>query len=201
MLLIHAAIRKILLLLISVIFISLTASAGTFADGLYAKMQTSKGVIVLRLFYKRAPLTVSNFVGLAEGSKEWKDPVTGKARKTRYYDGLSFHRVIKDFMIQGGDPTGTGTGGPGYEIKDEFTESDLDKNNRGTLSMANAGPNTGGSQFFINLVDNNFLDGRHPVFGKVTKGIDIVDKIANVQTGAGDKPLEDVKIITASIIE
>ncbi len=120
LLLILTAIRKTLLLLISVLFFSLTASAGTLADGLYAKMQTSKGEIVLRLFYKRAPLTVSNFVGLAEGSKEWKDPVNGKARKTRYYDGLSFHRVIKDFMIQGGDPLGTGTGGPGYTFQDEF---------------------------------------------------------------------------------
>ena len=117
---IPTAIRKTTLLLITVLFISVTASAGNLADSLYAKMQTSKGEIVLRLFYKRAPLTVSNFVGLAEGSKEWKDPVTGKARKTRYYDGLSFHRVIKDFMIQGGDPLGTGNGGPGYTFQDEF---------------------------------------------------------------------------------
>ena len=123
MLLLQAAISKILLLLITVLFISLTASAGTLADGLYAKMQTSKGEIVLRLFYKRAPLTVSNFVGLAEGSKEWKDPVNGKARKTRYYDGLSFHRVIKDFMIQGGDPLGTGTGGPGLHFRMSFIRS------------------------------------------------------------------------------
>ena len=138
MLLLQAAISKILLLLITVLFISLTASAGTLADGLYAKMQTLKGEIVLRLFYKRAPLTVSNFVGLAEGSKEWKDPVNGKARKTRYYDGLSFHRVIKDFMIQGGDPLGTGTGGPGYTFQDEF-HPELKHSKSGILSMANAG--------------------------------------------------------------
>ncbi len=103
-------------------------------------------------------------------------------------------------MIQGGDPTGTGMGGPGYKIKDEFTETEIDANNRGTISMANAGPNTGGSQFFINLVDNNFLDGRHPVFGKVVEGMNVVDAIAKVQTDSSDRPLEEVKIIKASII-
>ncbi len=116
-----------------------------------------------------------------------------------FYDGVIFHRVMKGFMIQGGDPKGTGTGGPGYTIKDEFT--DHNKNNRGTISMANAGPNTGGSQFFINLVNNNFLDTKHPVFGKVIEGMDIVDKIANVKTGSGDKPIEEVKIIKAEMIE
>tara|TARA_Y100000310_G_scaffold147939_1_gene147197 strand:- start:4202 stop:4786 length:585 start_codon:yes stop_codon:yes gene_type:complete len=158
---------------------------GIMGENTKVLLETNQGEIEIEL-YQQMPITSGNFEKLV---------------KEGFYNGVIFHRIIKDFMIQGGDPTGTGTGGPGYEIKDEFTESDLDKNNRGTLSMANAGPNTGGSQFFINLVDNNFLDGRHPVFGKVTKGIDIVDKIANVQTGAGDKPLEDVKIITASIIE
>ena len=103
-------------------------------------------------------------------------------------------------MIQGGDPTGTGMGGPGYTIKDEFTHADGNKNNRGTISMANAGPNTGGSQFFINLVDNNFLDTRHSVFGKVTKGMDVVDKMAKVETDRNDKPIQDVKIIKATIV-
>jgi peptidylprolyl isomerase len=103
-------------------------------------------------------------------------------------------------MIQGGDPTGTGRGGPGYKIQDEFTQTDLDKNNRGTISMANAGPDTGGSQFFINLVDNNFLDGKHPVFGRVIEGIDVVDEIAKVEKNAQDKPLEDVVIIKATIV-
>jgi len=115
-----------------------------------------------------------------------------------FYDGVIFHRIIDGFMIQGGDPTGTGTGGPGYVIEDEFTSNN--KNNRGTIAMANAGPNTGGSQFFINLIDNNFLDSKHPVFGSVIESMDVVDKIEKVQTGPGDKPVEDVKIIKASLI-
>ena len=121
--------------------------------------------------------------------------------KEGFYDGVIFHRIIEGFMIQGGDPQGTGTGGPGYKIKDEFTHAGGNKNDKYTLSMANAGPNTGGSQFFINLVDNNFLDGKHPTFGKVIEGMDVVDKIAKVQTDAGDRPLEEVKIIKAEIIQ
>ena len=117
-----------------------------------------------------------------------------------FYDGIIFHRVIDGFMIQGGDPQGTGIGGPGYTIKDEFTDNDLDKNNRGTISMANSGPDTGGSQFFINIVDNNFLDGKHSVFGKVIRGMDVVDEISKVEKDANDKPLEEVKIIKARII-
>ena len=202
MLLIQAAIRKILLLLISVLFISLTASAGTLADGLYAKMQTSKGEIVLRLFYKRAPLTVSNFVGLAEGSKEWKDPVTGKARKTRYYDGLSFHRVIKDFMIQGGDPLGTGTGGPGYTFQDEF-HPELKHSKAGILSMANAGADTNGSQFFITHVPTPHLDNKHSVFGEVVEGMkvvndivkgDLINTVTIIRKGGSAKSFDSVSI-------
>ena len=112
---------------------------------------------------------------------------------------MIFHRVIDGFMIQGGDPTGMGMGGPGYKINDEFTKTSLDQNNRGTISMANAGPNTGGSQFFINLVNNNFLDGKHPVFGKVIDGIEVVDKIARVETDQNDRPLEEVRITKAFI--
>jgi len=156
--------------------ISTTNWAGTHPDGLYAHMQTSKGEIVLQLFFQRVPLTVSNFVGLAEGSKEWKDPVTGKTKKTRYFDGLIFHRVIKGFMIQGGDPLGNGTGGPGYTFPDEF-HPDLKHNKPGILSMANAGANTNGSQFFITHVPTAHLDNRHSVFGEVVEGMNVVNAI------------------------
>jgi len=203
MLLIHASIRKTLFFLITVLFFSLTASAGTLADGLYAKMQTSKGEIVLRLFYKRAPLTVSNFVGLAEGSREWKDPVTGKARKTRYFDGLSFHRVIKDFMIQGGDPMGTGTGGPGYTFQDEF-HPELKHSKAGILSMANAGADTNGSQFFITHVPTPHLDNKHSVFGEVVEGMKVVNEIVKgdlintvkiIRKGESAKSFDSVSIL------
>ena len=170
------AISRRLFLLITGIFFSVTASAGPNSNGLYAKMQTSKGEIVLRLFYKRAPMTVANFVGLTEGLKEWKDPVTGKAKKTRYYDGLSFHRVINDFMIQGGDPLGTGTGGPGYTFQDEF-HPELKHSKAGILSMANAGANTNGSQFFITHVPTPHLDNKHSVFGEVVEGMKVVNAI------------------------
>lgn len=148
-------------------------------------LQTNQGNITIEL-YKEMPITAGNFEKLV---------------KEGFYDGVIFHRVIENFMIQGGDPTGTGRGGPGYKIQDEFTGTKLDENNRGTISMANAGPNTGGSQFFINLVDNNYLDGRHPVFGKVIKGMEVVDKIAKVETGFQDKPIEEIRIIKAKIIE
>jgi len=146
------------------------------------KLSTNLGDIVIELD-KNMPITVGNFKKLvSEG----------------FYNGVIFHRVIEGFMIQGGDPEGTGRGGPGYTIEDEFTDNN--KNNRGTISMANAGPNTGGSQFFINLVDNNFLDSKHPVFGKITKGMDVLDKIGSVEIGPMDKPLEDVKILKAELI-
>ncbi len=144
-------------------------------------LNTSMGNVILELF-DDMPVTAGNFKKLVERG---------------FYDGTVFHRIIDGFMIQGGDPTGTGRGGPGYAIKDEFT--DHNRNNRGTVAMANAGPNTGGSQFFINLVDNNYLDKAHPVFGKVTEGMDVVDKIGKVKTDATDRPVEEVKIITAKI--
>ena len=160
----------------AVFLFSNTVWAGTHPDGLYAQMHTSKGVIVLRLFFQRVPLTVSNFVGLAEGSKEWKDPATGKTKKTRYFDGLIFHRVIKGFMIQGGDPLGYGPGGLGYTFPDEF-HPDLKHNKPGILSMANAGANTNGSQFFITHVPTVHLDNRHSVFGEVVQGMNVVNAI------------------------
>ena len=145
-------------------------------------LETSMGNITLQL-YSDMPITVGNF-----------ETLVGKG----FYDGTVFHRVIDGFMIQGGDPEGTGMGGPGYSIKDEFT--DHNKNDRGTIAMANSGPNTGGSQFFINLVDNNYLDTMHPAFGKVIAGMDVVDAIGKVKTDASDRPLTEVKIIHAGII-
>lgn len=153
-------------------------------DNKKAKLETNIGDIIIEL-YSDMPITSGNFEKLV---------------REGFYDGVIFHRVIDGFMIQGGDPQGTGTGGPGYTIKDEFTHEGGNKNNRGTISMANAGPNTGGSQFFINLVDNNFLDDKHPAFGKVVEGMDVVDQIGKVQKDSGDRPLKEVKIIKASIV-
>ena len=149
------------------------------------RLETNQGNIVIKL-YSDMPITAGNFEKLvSEG----------------FYDGVIFHRIIDGFMIQGGDPSGTGSGGPGYNITDEFTHAGGNKNNRGTISMANAGPNTGGSQFFINLVNNNFLDGKHPAFGEIDEeGMKVVDAIAKVETDGNDRPLEDVVIVKASII-
>jgi len=149
-----------------------------------AILKTNKGDITIELFEKEMPITAGNFRKLVEKG---------------FYDGVIFHRIIPDFMIQGGDPTGTGMGGPGYSIKDEFTKNN--RNDRGTISMANAGPNTGGSQFFINLVNNNYLDKKHPVFGKVVSGMEIVDTISKVKTNSQDRPVMDIVIEKAIIKE
>lgn len=151
-------------------------------DSKMVLLQTTNGDIIIELA-DDMPVTTGNFEKLVMAG---------------FYDGIIFHRVIPGFMIQGGDPTGTGTGGPGYNIDDEFTNSN--KNNRGTISMANAGPNTGGSQFFINLVNNNFLDDKHPVFGKVTKGLDVVDAIGSAQTDQFDRPIDEIRIIKAVMV-
>lgn len=150
------------------------------------ELKTNFGDILINL-YKDMPITTGNFVGLV---------------KKGVYDNTISHRVIPDFMIQAGDPTGTGFGDPNIpNIKDEFTHASGNKNNRGTISMANAGPNTGSSQFFINLVDNNYLNRQHPVFGKIIKGMEVCDEIAKVSTDENDKPLEEVKILKAEVME
>ena len=158
--------------------------------GTYAKFETTEGTFTVRLFDKEAPNTVANFVGLAEGTKEWRDPATGEKKKTPYYDGVTFHRVIEGFMIQGGDRLGTGTGGPGFTFGDEFHKS-LRHTKAGILSMANAGPNTNGSQFFITLDPTPHLDNRHSVFGEVVEGMDVVKRIGSVPTRQ-DRPLKPV---------
>ncbi|HUL74450.1 MAG TPA: peptidylprolyl isomerase [Vicinamibacterales bacterium] len=157
----------------------------------YALFETSLGNFTVELFDAKAPKTVANFVGLAEGTKEWKHPKTGEKKKAPYYDGLIFHRVIKGFVIQGGDPLGQGSGGPGYQFEDEF-HPDLRHDRAGVLSMANAGPNTNGSQFFITLGPTPHLDRRHSVFGAVVKGLDVVEKIGATATGAQDRPVTPV---------
>ncbi|MEH6680865.1 MAG: peptidylprolyl isomerase [Sediminicola sp.] len=169
-------------------------------DGIFANIQTNKGDIILKLESGATPLTVANFVSLAEGNNPF---VSDSLKGQKYYDGTIFHRVIKDFMIQGGDPTGTGRGNPGYKFKDEFNDS-LTHNKAGILSMANSGPATNGSQFFITHKETPLLDGRHTVFGQVVEGLDVVDSIANVKTSSDpmlkDRPVEDVVINKMEII-
>ena len=172
-------------LAVSILVLAVAAGSAFAAgddSGTKVLLKTSMGDITIQL-NDDMPITTGNFQKLVEQG---------------FYNGVIFHRVIDGFMIQGGDPEGTGMGGPGYEIADEFT--DHNRNDRGTIAMANSGPNTGGSQFFINLVDNSFLDDKHPAFGKVIAGMDVVDAIAKVQKDANDRPLTDVKIIEAKII-
>ena len=179
-LIIYSAI--ILLAVVAIILITTLSNKDKMTQ---VKLETNHGDITINL-YSDMPITTKNFENLVKQGK---------------YDGVIFHRIINGFMIQGGDPTGTGFGDPSIpNIQDEFTHAGGNKNTQYTISMANAGPNTGSSQFFINLENNNFLDTKHPAFGIVVDGIDVVNKIAQVQTGANDRPLEDIKIIKASII-
>ena len=169
------------------------------AGKVYAHFTTNLGKFTVELFEKDAPKTVANFVGLAEGTKEWTDPKTGAKVKKPFYNGLIFHRVIADFMIQGGDPLGTGTGDPGYKFADEFGSGrKMDK--AGVLAMANAGPNTNGSQFFITLKETNYLNGKHTVFGEVTEGMDTIRKIGETKTSKpGDRPVVPVVMQSVTI--
>ncbi|WP_254536336.1 peptidylprolyl isomerase [Halomarina litorea] len=167
-------------------------------DNPTAVLHTNHGDITVELFAERAPRTVENFLGLATGSQEWEDPETGETRTDPLYDDVLFHRVIEGFMIQGGDPTGTGRGGPGYQFDDEFHD-DLGHDGPGVLSMANSGPNTNGSQFFITLGAQPHLDGRHSVFGEVTDGMDVVEEIGNVETDGNDRPTEDVVLESVTV--
>ncbi|MDJ1431330.1 peptidylprolyl isomerase [Halostagnicola sp. A-GB9-2] len=164
-----------------------------------ATLHTNRGDIDVELYDDRAPRTVDNFVGLATGGKTWTDPESGEEVEGEpLYDDVAFHRIIEDFMIQGGDPTETGRGGPGYQFDDEFHD-DLRHDDAGILSMANSGPDTNGSQFFITLGAQPHLDDRHAVFGKVTDGMDVVNEIGDVDTNANDQPNEDVVLESVSV--
>ena len=166
----------------------------------FATLKTNHGDIKIELFPNHAPKTVKNFIGLSDGSKEWTDLKTGKKTTTPLYNGTIFHRVIAGFMIQGGDPLGTGTGGPGYKFADEF-HPELTFNRPYLLAMANAGPNTNGSQFFITVAETSWLNRKHSIFGEVKdeKSQAVVDAIATVKTGGADRPVEAVKISSISL--
>ena len=168
--------------------------------GVYATFDTSEGTIVCRLFEAEAPITVKNFVELAEGSREWTHPHTRAKSKTPLYNGTIFHRVIPDFMVQGGDPAGTGMGGPGYQFQDETKGSPHKFDKPGKLAMANSGPGTNGSQFFITVAATPWLTGNHTIFGEVVEGQDVADKITKLPRNRQDKPDKDV-VLNAVTIE
>jgi peptidyl-prolyl cis-trans isomerase A (cyclophilin A) len=165
---------------------------------MHATFNTSEGTFKVRLYDDKAPKTVANFVGLAEGSKEWTDPKSRQQAKRPFYDGLIFHRVIDGFMLQSGCPLGNGMGGPGYTFADEFGPG-LKHDRPGILSMANAGPNTNGSQFFVTLAATPWLDNKHAIFGEVVEGMDVVQKIGKTRTGAQDRPVKDIVINSVKI--
>jgi peptidyl-prolyl cis-trans isomerase A (cyclophilin A) len=167
--------------------------------GTYAVFETTEGNIVCKLFEKDAPKTVQNFVELAEGKRDWKDSVSGKKGPGPLYNGTIFHRVIPDFMIQGGDPSGSGMGGPGYKFEDETKGSPHKFDKSGKLAMANAGPNTNGSQIFITVAPTPWLTGNHTIFGEVVEGQDIVEKISKVARNRQDRPNKDVVVNAVKI--
>src|SRR5216683_7865584 len=171
----------------------------SMTNSLTATLRTNRGTVLVRLFPDHAPKTVRNFVDLAEGNREWTDPTTRRTGAAKLYDGTIFHRVIPRFMIQGGDPLGTGTGGPGYKFGDEI-HPDLRFDRPYLLAMANAGPGTNGSQFFITTAPTPHLNGRHTIFGEVISGGDVVDSISNVPTGRNDRPVDDV-VLESVVIE
>jgi peptidyl-prolyl cis-trans isomerase A (cyclophilin A) len=164
----------------------------------YATLETSKGPIRVRLFPDTAPKTVENFIGLATGTRPWRNPATGAQEQGPLYEGTIFHRVIPNFMIQGGDPLGTGRGGPGYQFEDEVAgPRRFDR--PGYLAMANAGPGTNGSQFFITQVPTPWLDGKHTIFGEVVEGMEVVEAMARVDTDASDRPVEELRLERVTI--
>lgn len=191
--------RKTTILFLCSILLSLTACNEEYpdlGDGLYAEFQTNKGTFVAELYHEATPMTVASFVSLAEGESEMAEE---QYRGQKFYNGLKFHRVIEDFMIQGGDPQGTGAGGPGYKFPNEIVDT-LRHGSKGILSMANSGPDTNGSQFFITLKETPWLDGMHTVFGEVVQGQEVVDQIGSVETGEGDRPVEDIVMEEVNII-
>ena len=167
--------------------------------GTYAIFNTTEGKITVRLFPDVAPITVANFIELAEGKREWTHPVTGVKSSNKLYDGTVFHRVMPSFMIQGGDPEGTGMGGPGYRFADETKGSAHHFKNPGKLAMANSGPNTNGSQFFITTTDTSWLTGKHTIFGEVVEGYDIAEKISKVSRDGSDRPKTPVVLESVTI--
>ena len=166
-----------------------------------ATFTTNQGSFKVALMPEHAPITVANFVDLATGKREWRDPRDQTRKTERLYDGTIFHRVIPNFMIQGGDPLGEGTGGPGYRFEDEVPPAGPSFDRPGLLAMANSGPNTNGSQFFVTVAATPWLTGKHTIFGEVTEGMDVVTRISEVPTGAGDKPLEDVVLERVEVDE
>jgi peptidylprolyl isomerase len=188
-----------LILLVSLLFFA--CSTAMKEDGIYAVIKTSMGDMICKLFYDKAPVTVSNYILLAEGKMEYTDYKTNKKIKDKFYDGLTFHRIVKDFVIQGGCPKGDGTGSPGYDFVDEFDDT-LKHDSIGILSMANSGPNTNGSQFFITLKPAPFLDGKHTIFGKIVgeNSMKTLIKIGEVKVDENDKPYKDVYIKTIKIV-